>query len=166
LRGQTSDSSLVTPQLSLESLPDECAPVAGVHPPEGWLLVYQLHRCQPDQHRLTCNLAPGHGLNTALLAAAFRFVQFVAEPATRDDAEPDTFVRVWVVILHGSASCSDSLQSGWLDVSDVLEIDTSDPEEWPTDPEEWPRDLLVQDVDSGSEAVFRRVLTTEEVNDE
>jgi len=49
---------------------------------------------------------------------------------------------------------------------DTLEIDTSDPEEWPADPEEWPRNLLVQDVDSGSEAVFRRVLTNGEDVDE
>jgi len=57
----------------------------------------------------------------------------------------------------------DSLQPrGSRVTGDVLEIDTSDHAEWPADPEEWPRNLLVQDVDSGSEAVFRRVLTTEE----
>jgi hypothetical protein len=51
-------------------------------------------------------------------------------------------------------------------VSDTLEIDTSDPEEWSTDPEEWPRNLLVQDVDSDSEAVFQRILPTEESDNE
>jgi len=40
---------------------------------------------------------------------------------------------------------------------DVLEIDTSAPEEWPADPEEWPTELVVQDIDSGGEAVFTRV---------
>jgi hypothetical protein len=44
---------------------------------------------------------------------------------------------------------------------EVLEIDTSAPEEWPTDPEEWPRDLVVQDIDGGGRAVFTRVLTNE-----
>jgi len=42
---------------------------------------------------------------------------------------------------------------------DVLEIDTDDPEEWPTDPEEWPRDLVVRDNNDGGEAVYTRVLT-------
>jgi len=40
---------------------------------------------------------------------------------------------------------------------DVIEIDTSDPAEWPADPEEWPRGLVVQDIDSGGEALFTRV---------
>jgi hypothetical protein len=40
---------------------------------------------------------------------------------------------------------------------DVLEIDTSDSAEWPADPEEWPRNLVVQDIDGGGEAVFTRV---------
>ena len=42
---------------------------------------------------------------------------------------------------------------------DVIEIDTSAPEEWPADPEEWPRDLVVEDIDGGGRAVFERVLT-------
>jgi hypothetical protein len=42
---------------------------------------------------------------------------------------------------------------------DTLEIDTSDPAEWPADPEEWPRDLVVRDIDDGGEAVYTRVLT-------
>jgi len=47
---------------------------------------------------------------------------------------------------------------------EVLEIDTSAPEEWPTDPEEWPRDLVVRDIDGGGRAVFERVLTNVEEN--
>jgi len=50
-------------------------------------------------------------------------------------------------------------------VSDVLEIDTADPEEWPADPEEWPTDLVVKDIDSGGRAVFERVRSSE-VDDE
>jgi hypothetical protein len=43
---------------------------------------------------------------------------------------------------------------------DVLEIDTSAPEEWPADPEQWPRDLVVRDINGGGEAVFARTLTS------
>jgi len=50
--------------------------------------------------------------------------------------------------------------------NDVLEIDTSAPEEWPADPEEWPTNLLVKDIDSGGEAVFEKVLTNVRENDE
>jgi len=49
---------------------------------------------------------------------------------------------------------------------DVLEIDTSAPEEWPADPKEWPTDLVVRDINSGGEAVFTRTLTGEVENDE
>jgi len=49
---------------------------------------------------------------------------------------------------------------------DVLEIDTSAPEEWPADPAEWPTDLVVRDIDSGGEAVFTRTLTGEVDTDE
>jgi hypothetical protein len=45
-------------------------------------------------------------------------------------------------------------------VSDVLEIDTSDAEEWPADAEEWPRDLVVRDINSDAGAVYSRALTT------
>jgi hypothetical protein len=49
--------------------------------------------------------------------------------------------------------------------NDVLEIDTSAPEEWPADPAEWPADLVVRDINGGGEAVFARTLTSEEEND-
>jgi len=43
---------------------------------------------------------------------------------------------------------------------DTLEIDTSDPEEWPADPEEWPREMMVRDINSDAGAVYSRALTT------
>jgi len=95
--------SVVTPQLGLECLPDECPPLSGVHPPECRLVVQLLHRGQPDYQRLAADRGPGDGFKALLLAAAFRRIQFVPKSSGRDHAEPDALVRVWVVILHGSA---------------------------------------------------------------
>jgi len=62
-------------------------------------------------------------------------------------------------VSHNLSKLTDERETDGPLSQDSLEIDTSDPAEWPADPEEWPRDLVVRDIDDGGEAVYTRVLT-------